>query len=226
MEPTPTTLSVKTLTGLAVALFGVPVLLYVFVLLAPEGPFSSVFVTVRELSVLALTALLILYVLRVEKLGLDSIGLHNRNWGKSLLLALIILLASFAVLALLLFLFPLVGISFGESGEVSRYGGVSPWAITLMVLRAGVVEEICYRGYAMERLEKATGNWFVYFLMPLILFGLWHYRQGVGGIIISFSIGAVLAYAYWKKRDLKANIIAHFTADFIPNVLAPLFVVN
>ncbi len=222
MQPTPTTLSAKTLIGLAIALFGVPLLLYVFAGLAPEGPFANSFVTLRELCVLGLTGLLILYVLRVEKLGLDSIGLHNRNWGKSLLLALIILVASFAVLALLLFLFPLIGISFGQGGEALRYEGVSPWAILLMVIRAGVVEEICYRGYAMERLEKATGNWFVYFLMPLILFGLWHYRQGIGGIIISFSIGAVLAYAYWKKRDLKANIIAHFTADFIPNVLAPL----
>ena len=222
MEKTTAAIPAQTLAGLTLALFGVPALLLLFSLSASTGPYTDAFVTIRELSVLALTAGLVLYVLRVEKLGLGSIGLHGRNWGKSLLLALVILLASFAALALLLAVFNLVGISFGEEGEVGRYDGVSLWAIALMVFRAGVVEEICYRGYAMERLEKTTGNWYVYFLFPLLLFALWHYRQGIGGIIISFVIGAVLAFAYWKKRDLKANMIAHFTADFIPNVLAPL----
>ena len=92
-----------------------------------------------------------------------------------------------------------------------------------MVLRAGIVEEICYRGYVIERLEKMTGNWIVYFLIPLIFFGAFHYKQGIGGIIISFVAGAILAVLYIKRRDLKANIITHFLVDFLPNVLLPLF---
>jgi CAAX protease family protein len=94
--------------------------------------------------------------------------------------------------------------------------------MSIMVLRAGIVEEICYRGYMIERLEKLTGNWLVYFLAPLILFGAFHYKQGVPGIIIAFVSGAILAILYLKRRDLKANIITHFLVDFIPNVVIPL----
>jgi membrane protease YdiL (CAAX protease family) len=115
-----------------------------------------------------------------------------------------------------------LGISFGQGGEAQRYDQISLWAISFMVLRAGVVEELFYRGYIMERLEEISGRWLVYFLLPAIIFGLLHFRQGVGGILISFVLGLILAWFYWKKRDLKANIIAHFLVDFIPNVLVPI----
>jgi uncharacterized protein len=60
-------------------------------------------------------------------------------------------------------------------------------------------------------------------LIPLAIFALGHYRQGVAGIIIALLTGAVLTYAYVWKRDLVANMIAHFTVDFVPNILLPLF---
>jgi len=108
-----------------------------------------------------------------------------------------------------------MGISFGQGGEAQRYDHISLWAISLMVIRAGVVEELFYRGYIMERLEEFSGRWLVYFLLPAIVFG-------IGGILISFVLGLILAWFYWKTRDLKANILAHFLVDLIPNVLVPL----
>jgi membrane protease YdiL (CAAX protease family) len=211
-----------TYIGLALALFGVPLLIFLFQTSAPHGPFTNQFVLTKELSIFALTGILLLLIVKGEKLGLDSIGLHNHHWGKSILWGLLGVVIAAAALALLLFIFSKVGIKFGEGGESARYKNVSLWVISLMVLRAGVVEEICYRGYVIERLEKMTGNWVVYFLIPLILFGLFHYRQGLGGIIISFVAGAILAVLYLKRRDLKANIITHFLVDFIPNVMIPL----
>ncbi|HEY7159967.1 MAG TPA: type II CAAX endopeptidase family protein [Acidobacteriota bacterium] len=223
MEQTTKRTPAITYLGLALALFGVPLLIYLFQSRVPPGPYSNEFVIAKELSIFALTGVLLLLITKGEKLGLDSIGLHNRNWGKSILWGLIGTVIAIAALALLLFIFPKVGIKFGEGGESVRYKNVSLWVMTLMVLRAGIVEEICYRGYAIERLEKLTGNWIVYFLLPLILFGLFHYKQGLGGIIISFVAGAILAVLYLKRRDLKANIITHFLVDFLPNVLLPLF---
>lgn len=221
MKPIPT-LHPFTYPGLALALLGVPLLIWVSNLLIGDAMLSTSLVVTRELAIFALTGLLLLLVVKGEGLGLDSIGLHNRHWGKSLLLAVIGLVACFAAGAATLYGLQLAGISFGEGGESARYEHVSLWAITLMVLRAGVVEEICYRGYVMERLGALSKNPLVYFWVPLVIFGLWHYRQGVGGILISFVLGAVLAFMYWKKRDLKANIITHFLVDFIPNVLAAL----
>ena len=49
-----------------------------------------------------------------------------------------------------------------------------------------------------------------------------HYQQGIGGIIIATLGGLVMSCFYWKTRDLKAVMIAHFMVDFIPNVLIPL----
>jgi CAAX protease family protein len=211
-----------TWVGLAVAFFGAPLVIFIFQSLAPPGPFTNAFVMEKELSVFAVAAILVWIVIKGEKLGLESIGLHNRDWGKSILWGVIGAVIAFGALAILLFIFGKVGIPFGQGSDVLRYKNVSLWAMSFMVLRAGIVEELCYRGYIIERLEKMTGSWVVYFLIPLILFGIFHYRQGIGGIIISFVAGAILAVLYIKRRDLKANMITHFLVDFIPNVAIPL----
>jgi CAAX protease family protein len=208
--------------GLALALIGAPLVIFLFQYLAPAGPYTNTFVLAKELSVFAVCGLLILLIIKGERQGLDSIGLHSRSWGKSLLWGFLGVLISGAALAILLFIFSKTGISFGQGPEIGRYKNVSLWVISLMVLRAGIVEEVCYRGYIIERLLQMTSNWFIYFLIPVTLFGLLHYRQGIGGVIIATVAGAILAQLYLKRRDLKANIITHFLVDFIPNVLIPL----
>jgi membrane protease YdiL (CAAX protease family) len=209
-------------TGILLATFGVPLIILFFTQASPEGTYSSSFIMFRELAILAFTALFLAWILRVEREPLSSIGLHNRHWGRSILWGLGGMAVSFVVAALLLFIFSKVGIAFGQGAEAKKFDTVSPLVILLMVVRAGIAEEVFYRGYLMERLARVRNHWVVYFILPLVLFALWHYRQGVGGIILSFCLGAVLAAMYWKKRDLKANIIAHFLVDFIPNVLVPL----
>jgi len=219
---TDTRTSAITWVGLFIALFLVPLVIFIFQSIAPPGPLTNQFVMEKEISVFAACAILLLLIKYGEKLSLESIGLHNRNWGKSILWGLLGAVISFAAIAILLLIFKKVGIAFGQGAESARYKNVSLWVMSFMVLRAGIVEEVCYRGYVIERLEKITGNWFFYFLVPLILFGLFHYRQGTGGIVISFVAGAILAVLYLKRRDLKANIITHFLVDFVPNILFPL----
>ena len=59
-------------------------------------------------------------------------------------------------------------------------------------------------------------------LVPLTIFAVSHYRQGVGGIVAEFVLGGILTAFYMKFRDLLANITAHFLADFVLNVVLPL----
>lgn len=212
-----------TLIGLILAFLGTPMVIFGFNYFLANGPLTDSLVVAREISIFLSTALLILIVLKGERLGLDSIGLHNRHWGKSILWGLLVLLICIAAGLICVGLLGLVGISYGDGTESRRYDDLSLVTMSLVVLRAGIVEEICYRGYIIERLEKLSGKWVVYVLLPAIIFGLLHYRQGPGGILISFVIGLVLAIFYLRTRDLKANIIGHFLVDFIPNVLAPLF---
>jgi len=74
----------------------------------------------------------------------------------------------------------------------------------------------------MPLLELLTGNRAFAVVFPLILFGLFHYRQGWAGIIIAFLTGAVLTAVYLYKRNLWIGIIVHFLVDFTPNILLPM----
>ena len=89
----------------------------------------------------------------------------------------------------------------------------------LVFLRAGVVEEVFFRGFLMERLQKLYNNKIVYIILPTLYFGLLHYSGGIRGVVVAFVIGLVLALIYLKSKDLKACIIAHFLVDFISNVI-------
>ena len=210
-----------TYLGILIAFLAVPLVVFIFSLNS-KGPYTNGLVIQKELSIFLIVIVLLAIAIKGEKKGFDSIGLHPSHWGKSLLLALgmaILTLVAVVGCALLLEQFGIpVG---GEEGK--RYESVSLWVITLVTIRAGVVEEICYRGYLMERLENlSNGNFWIFFILPLVIFALAHYSQGIAGYIISFVAGGIMAYFYWKKRDLKANILAHFLVDFIPNVLLQL----
>jgi membrane protease YdiL (CAAX protease family) len=86
-----------------------------------------------------------------------------------------------------------------------------------------VAEEVFMRGYLLERLTTLTRSPWAAVTLSLIPFALLHYPgQGWAGVLISFFAGGVLTWFYLWKRDLKANIIAHFLVDFIPNVAAPV----
>lgn len=207
--------------GLLIAFFGTPLIVYVASQIEPDA-YTNIFLVKKELLIFSTVGILLLLIHKGEKLKLDSIGLHNKHWGKSILTAFATTIILIAVLVLLAWILGLLGIPVGGD-EGKKYESISLWTWVLIVLRAGVVEEICYRGYIMERLEKWTGNWYIYFLFPLIIFSVAHYSQGIAGIVISFVLGGILSLLYWKKRDLKANIMAHFLVDLIPNVILPLF---
>jgi len=209
--------------GLVIAFFGASLVLIPFQIFVPD-PLTNSIVIVRELLLFLVTGLLVLLVLKGEKLGIKSIGLHNRDWGKSILWSILLIVMFYVLVAGCLGVFKLIGISFGNGGN--KYDNISLWVTSLMMLRAGVMEEVLYRGYIMERLNKISNNWIIYLLVPSIIFGLLHYSQGIGGIIIATLSGVLFSLFYWKKRDLKINIFAHFMADIIPNVLIPIIAEN
>jgi len=211
-----------TVFGLLTAFFLVPLFLYLFPLVWPADPLTNTYVMARETGVFLIAGILILIIIKGEGKGLASIGLHNKSWLKSFGLSFLILMISLGIILLCLSLFGYLGISFGEGAESKSYDNISLWVMTFLVLRAGIVEELCYRGYIIERLENLSHSWIIPVLLPAVIFALLHYKQGIGGIIISFLTGLVMAVSYWKKRDLKANMIAHFSIDFIANVLIPL----
>ena len=219
-----TNLKSNTVAGLLLALFGAPLIVFIASSLAPDY-YTNKFIVIKELSIFGVLGLLLLVIVKGERLGLDSIGLHNKHWGKSILWGGILAIASLTVLLFIAGILQALEIQIGGD-EGKKYQSISLWAMSLVVLRAGIVEEICYRGFAMQRFEQVNDKPYFFLGIPLLIFALVHYSQGWAGILISFVLGGIMALFYLKKRDLKALIIAHFLVDLVPNVLIPLFSSN
>jgi membrane protease YdiL (CAAX protease family) len=203
----------STIAGLLLAFFGLPLVVYLNKILLAGHPPSNLTLITRELCIFLLLIPLFVIIIKGENLGLDSIGLYNRNWGKSILWGVGTMLVCFIVGLTAQGMLSAAGVAGRDPlGEMKN---ISPWTMKLIILRAGVMEEVFYRGYIMERLAKRYHNWFIYFLFPSVMFGLFHYGLGTRGMVVAFCVSVVLSFSYWKSRDLKANIIGHFLVDFI-----------
>lgn len=206
-----------TLAGLAIALFGIPAITTAHRMLTTD-PLATGGIVARELGILALTALLLWIVVNGERKPLSSIGIRTERIGRSLAwgvgLAIVCIAAAIGILTV----YKAMGIHYGEGQSISRALPVT----TLAVLRAGISEEVLYRGFAIERLQSMTGSKWLAAGISLILFAAFHFRQGMAGVFIAFVLGAILTGFYLWKRNLISNIFAHFLVDFIPNVLLPL----
>jgi membrane protease YdiL (CAAX protease family) len=210
---------VPTFVGLAIALFALPIFMATYRAITGENH-SNWQVLGREFAIFILVGLLLWIVKRWELLHLTSIGLRFDMLRTSLLRGVGLAVIVLAVTVGLYLLLRRVGVRLGEehAGEFHA----SLLVVTVSVLRAGVAEEIFYRGFAIERLQSLTRSKSFAALVPLTIFAVSHYRQGVGGIVAAFVLGGILTAFYMRFRDLLANITAHFLADFVLNVALPL----
>jgi uncharacterized protein len=208
-----------TFVGLAIALFALPIFMAAYRAITGENQ-SNWQVLGREAAIFLLVGLLLGIVKRWERLPLSSIGLRFNMPRTSLLRGLWLAIIVLAFTVGLYLLLRGVGIHLGEDhGTVFR---PSLLVVTVSMLRAGIAEELFYRGFAIERLQSLSGSRPFAALASLAIFSVSHYRQGVGGIVAAFVLGGILTVAYMRFRDLLANITAHFLADFVLNVVLPL----
>jgi len=90
------------------------------------------------------------------------------------------------------------------------------WVKVLLAIRAGVLEEIFFRGYAINRLKQLTNNNLLAVILPLCIFALLHAFYGtVFHVVAAFIIGSVLTVFYLRTNNLTANIISHSVWDLI-----------
>jgi len=208
-----------TFVGLAIALFALPVFMATYRALTGENH-SNWQVLGREFAIFLLVGLLLWIVKRWELLPLTSIGLRVDLLRTSILRGVWLAVILLTVTVGLYLLLRGVGVHLGE--EHGSLFHPSLLVVTVSMLRAGIAEEIFYRGFAIERLQNLTGSKLLAGLLPLTIFAVSHYRQGVGGMVAVFVLGGILTACYMKFRDLLANITAHFLGDFVLNVVLPL----
>jgi membrane protease YdiL (CAAX protease family) len=217
-DPTPgaRTLPAISWVGLGLSLLGMLVIRQAVTFFWPALPLPAVIL--REALFWGGAAGLILVIRLGERLPLQSIGLGTRAWIKSILWGVVIFVACIVVGGLLAHL-----TSVGQGPASAAFAKLPLWLVTLVILRAGVVEELFYRGYAIERLQALGLNRFVAAGLPLMIFAVGHWTGGAATILIALALGAILSAFYLWHRDLMANMIGHFLVDFVANVLPKLF---
>jgi uncharacterized protein len=211
-----TKVSRATWAGLAISLFAMVVIRQAFVFFVPEITFAS---AVLKEALIWLNALaLIVIIRRGEHLPMRSIGLGTARWWKSILWGFVLAVVSAVVVGALAYV-----TGYGHGPGSAAFEKLPLWLITAIVLRAGVVEELFYRGYAIERLRMVGlgRTWSV--AIPLVIFSFGHWSGGAANILIAFAAGVILTGFYLWRRDLVANMIGHGLVDFVANVLPKLF---
>ena len=209
-------ISSATWIGLFLSLFGVVIIRQAFRFFTPDMPVTAV--AWRETLIWVIAAALLVLIRRGEGLPLRSIGLGTSPWWQSILwgLAIAALCAAAAV-----GLIKLTG--YGHGPASAALDKLPLGLVTMIVLRAGVVEELFYRGYPIERLQALGLGRFLSAGIPLVIFAVGHWTGGAANILIALVLGGILAGFYLWRRDLVANMIGHFLVDFVGNVLPRLF---
>ena len=197
--------------GLAIALFSLMVGREVVLYFYPTLPLTPVIA--RELFNWASAIALIFIIRRGERLPFSSVGIRTAHrwrslgWGIVLTVALIIAGTIAEVVGILT--------HYQSNQYVQQFTRLPLWLIILTCIRGGVVEELFYRGYAIERLGAIGLNRFWAATIPVLIFSLGHWNAGWLNVLNAFLLGSVLSLFYVWRRDLVANMIGHFLINFI-----------
>ena len=165
-----------------------------------------------------MAALLILLVRRGEKLPLSSIRLGVEPWRQSIRFGGIL-----AGLCGVTAWFVISFTGYGHGPGSAEFNKIPIWFETLVVIRSGIVEELFFRGYAIERLEAIGCGRVLSAAIPLALFAATHWTGGIENVILALVLGAVVTLFYLWRRDLAANMIGHGLSDFLGLVLPRFF---
>jgi len=207
--------SVATWVGLFIALFGILIVRWVAGLVYPTLTLTATLW--KESLIWLCVAALFVIIRRGEQLPLSSINIGTRSAKSSILWGGLITLLC-AVVAVVV-----VHLTHFKGGELGQALSKLPvWLVLLVVLRAGVAEELFYRGYAIERLQALGLNRSLAGMIPLLIFGFAHVTNGWANVVVALALGFVLMAVYLWRRDLVANMIGHFMVDFISVVLPRL----
>ena len=202
--------------GLFLSLFAMVVIRQAFVFFVPEITFAAAIL--KEMLIWASAAALLIIIRRGERLPFRSIGFCTCRWWKSIAWGLVIAVVSAAVMGGLAYL-----TGYGHGPGSAAFEKLPLWLITLIVVRAGVVEELFYRGYAIDRLRMIGLGRFWSVTIPLVIFSIGHWSGGAANILIAFAAGLILTGFYLWRRDLAANMIGHGLVDFVANVVPRIF---
>lgn len=170
---------------------------------------------------LILLLLLLIWVPRVEKKSLESIGFRNFKWRHLWVGILAFVLATVALIV---------------SGIVLEANGLQPIRSLQPVLKTysfftlfglfitgTILEEIFYRGYLIERLGDLLGRHWQAGIISWVAFSLVHLKFfGLGPTIDVSILSAALVLLYLKEKSIWPCIVAHGINNILSYLIFPL----
>ncbi len=193
-------------------LFSVPVQASIHLLVPHLGPIEARAVT--EGAVWLYAAIVLGIALFWERRTLASIGLGRlglSSLGFAIAAAIAMIVAGEGAAYVLYGRMHLP--EHADAQAAALVGGSVVYAVCLSV-RAGVVEELFYRGLATEQLSVFTGRRWLSALIAAAVFTLMHALHFDWVQLIPIGLVAIiLALLYLWRHDLWTNIIAHIAVD-------------
>jgi membrane protease YdiL (CAAX protease family) len=121
---------------------------------------------------------------------------------------------------------PLISSFFGTEPNYSQFKEIRGNLLLLFIFLglswtlAAIGEEICFRGFLMNRLARIFGEsrvgWLAALVLSSILFGWGHTEQGVSGWIQEGLSGLILGVLFLAtKRNLVVPILAHGVSNTV-----------
>lgn len=173
-----------------------------------------------EGSMWLLLSLIILWIYFVEKRTITSIG-WKKLTAKTVLLGIGLGFVVFILFGVLTAAIRVMGLELNQ--ETAALIASQPFPFLLLIaLRAAVVEEVLYRGFAFERIYDLTKSKWLAGLIPVLIFTLVHYSWGIGHLVFVFFAGGIFMLVYISKRNLGLIMIAHFITDVIALLVLPV----
>jgi membrane protease YdiL (CAAX protease family) len=179
----------------------------------PSGLRANDEILINEAVIWAMALAVLAIVLFWERLPLSSIGFRRPSWGAFFAGAAVtgglmaVALAAAGLIAA-------AGFPIDNQDQENLVIGLPIWLQVLVVISAGITEEILFRGYPIERITALTGRRWLGALLPVIVFGAVHAPfWGVAHAVVAGFEGLLLTAVYVWRRNLWINITAHALLD-------------
>ncbi|MGH6878820.1 MAG: lysostaphin resistance A-like protein [Rhizomicrobium sp.] len=155
----------------------------------------------------------LLYVGFVEWRRFGSIGFRPPKLMDIVLAAVAGILMVVGIVVIYQIVFPLFHLKM-NAGEMNSLLQTPFWYRVILVTRAAVAEELLFRGYPIERIGELSGSLVVASVVSWAAFTYAHLASwGAAQLIVAGYGGLVLTALYLWRRNLWANMLAHWIAD-------------
>lgn len=189
-----------------------------------EGTFALNGIWIGVLAYLIPSLILIIYILKIEKMPISSVGLERISFSdipKGLLLGF----CMFIVQQISLLLLKMDYSVYAMQPDLGYIVVMSLYCI----LCVGVMEELVFRGFILQKTQAVCGSKIISVAINILLFYMihWSSMQFTFGEFYNIAVNVLFLCLYFfkaKRKSIIPLIVAHGFYDILTSVLLPVFI--